>query len=449
MSPSSRRRLRWLAVVGTILIYATFKMRALNLDSLEQRLAGPPVAQPQRTTEGMPRSQPDYGPASLEEFLNFLATRRGRDLHNILERLDGYAEQLGLSNDQIDRVLEEVRRIEADDPYQEMEWPGKMRHDPEKGHLVYGNRRAATGAIEVLGFRKLANPLRSLPLEERVAKVIEFKEGRADVGGYPGHGSSWFGGELWRIGKDAVPFILRRAEEAPEFRLSYIRTLSQIGDPRGIDFIVQSLREAPAEDTSLRCEIIQWLSAFRGERVVEALIESMQDRVRSLGDARPTQRPQPSHELHPVRFYPVRMCAARALSTVTEKHWGFLFNEDPGTWVAWHDADDRAGFDPVNLPRSDEELAAEVENFTYRCMMEFMRSEGWAGAFGDVAYAMKQDVNHLQKLGPRVVPLLVQTTRTINAEFPVWEKDLRHWTRKLLTAMGTPDSLGSAAELAD
>lgn len=446
MSTSRARRIRRNLIAGAILLGLVLAARAFTLTRLEGRLASsPPPQLPVALRPSTASAEPPLAPRSAHDFLEWLRQAQGKVLLAFLERLDSYAEELLLTNDQIDSALEELKRIQATDAYQERV-STKSRH-PTEGHLVYVNRRAARPAMDVLGFRKIANDLRPLPLETRVEMIFELIEGGANSGGDPSHAHSWFRGELRRIGTDAVPLIIRRAERPTPSRLGYLQVLSQIGDPRGIDIMVRALRETPPQNTFEQCQIVFCLRPFREPGVINALVDAVQDDLRVIGDVRLSQRPQPHAERFPVRTYPVRNCAAGALSEVTGNNWGYLFNEDPKTWSAWLACPDRARFDPSQLPRTDDELAVLIENFTFRFMSEEMRTASWEHSHADLSRSMPQDVAWLRQLCARVGPLLVQAYRSITAEFPVWDNDLKTWTRRLLVAIDTPEAKAAAAAL--
>lgn len=423
------------------------------------------------TQAATPPVVPTSEPSPFDVLLDRLRSDEGQKLERFLRKVDRSAGELGLSNDQLDVLIEELRRIKRVDRYQEPRW-GKTTgpRDPDKARWVFVNRQQAAVAIEALGCRKIANDLRERPFEDRVTKILQFVEGNVTDAGW--HASTWFSGELWRIGSEAVPFILERMEQSPKHQLTYIRLLSQIGDPRGIAPMIRSLQRSAPEDALRRCEIISRLAAFgqyvsdEGKKpsaesltsphaldwrtpVISALIEAIQDSHYSMIDARMRQRPDPAHQRFPVRVYAVRECAARGLVSLTGNDWGMLFNEDPASWTAWSTAKERASFEPESLSRTDDDLALLIENFMFRFMHVHMRVAAWEDPAAGLDYAIRQDVKRFRELGPRAVDHLVRAYAFITTEFPIWKPDLRRWVQRWLHAIDTPESRAGLKALRD
>lgn len=441
---------RTLAVSATLLL----SIPTLRLSAMPAQLApNADVSSAQRSSKSVQTdpTSPEF-PSSLDELLTALRSEREKSLKTILHHLNIDARKLTLTNDEIDLVLIELERISVSDAYQEP-WRGKGKPTPENARLVFANRMGARTAIESLKCQRIANDFRALPMQARVKGILEYVEGRTPTRDTPRHASDWFRGELWRIGSDAVPFILERAEESPEFRLMYTDILSSRGDSRGIAFILGTLTATPENSTADRCHIIKRLRPFDHPRITQALVKAIQDEVRGRYNvrqyrgqqARPANRNEPQYI---VKYYPLRNCASRVLADMSNTRWNLLFGEDPKSWQAWWNSDDRKAFDPATIARTHEELESLLGNFTYAAMDAYMSSSKWYEG-STASFVVSRLRSDLIKLGPQVVPILIHTYRSIAEEFPVWEDDLRRWTRMLFTALDTPESRTAARALAD
>jgi|GEM_PF-2202518 len=397
-------------------------------------------------------SSPEF-PASFDDLLAALRSEKDENLKRILLQLENYARKLSLSNAQADLVIRELERIKTTDPYQERWWGKVRRRTPENGRLIYINRLQAGGAIEGLVCLKIANDLAALPLRQRVRQVLAYVENRSTAEEVPKRASDWFRGELWRLGNDAIPYVVERAAEVPELRRMYTEILSARGDPRAVDFILQTLATVHEKETGDACEIIRRLWAFRDPRISKALVEIIQKEVRVTADARyhPQQQAQVAtrHRIpFPVKVYPLRACAASMLGNMSKVRWKMLFYQDPRSWQVWWNTADRDSFDPASTDRTREELETLLENFTYRAMREYMGYANWHEK-QTPSYMLSEMRPDLLKLGPEVVPILLDTYRAIVAEYPVWEDDLRRWTELVLTTLDTAESRAATKKLVD
>lgn len=404
----------------------------------------------------------------LEELQRRIADSSGKGRSGLLEQLGGDVRDLTLTKDQIDVLIEQLKVIQENDPYQEPRW-GKVQRTPENARMIFVNRGRATRLIEELGYRKITIDLAALPLDQRISALMEYVEGKS-----PGkYESGWFSVELWRIGTDAVPPIMERMQATAEHDHIYVSLLSQIGDPRGVEAVVLALRRTPADGSSRLCDVIQSLRAYEWsydkwkERTAQrddmvdllgidwrqaaaaSLIEVLRSEVRVISDARMRQQSRVGDETFPYRLYPVRQCAAEALSGITGEHWGMLFNEDHATWQGWSSAAAGQDFDPLDVPRTDQELAALIENFTYGCMRQNMRFYDWENRRLHEDSTLKTDIASLVRLGPRAVTMLVDTNQSITTEFPVWEEELKLWMIRLLEAMDTTEAREAAKRLSN
>jgi hypothetical protein len=427
----------FLIVMGALLFRA-FTMEQTRVSELRTH-APPRPHQPARATHLPEGTRP---PETQEDIVAYLRSAQPKELGAYIKHLGWRAPELQLTNEQIEDVIGELQGIEQHDPYQEMVWRGKVTHrTPENGRMVYVNRELAHAAIESLGSCKVANDLAALPLEIRVQKILDIVEGCAEVPGDGHRASNWFRRELWRIGKDAVPHILSRAEQVPHYGIMYSQMLSGLKDPRGTAFILETLRALPRDKTMDRCEVIRGLRELRSPEVIEALIEAVHDDVRERGGARPRQQPRAGDLPHPVLLYPVRKCAAETLASMTGQYWGLLFNEEPKAWRLWHELSQPVNFDPMIAEWSDEEVAELMENFTYNAMLELMRSPGWeSSGNGRPLSRLGEDIRRIRQLGPRAAQSLVTASQSIAAEFPIWQHDLQTWCELILGELGASET---------
>ncbi|MCC6680782.1 MAG: hypothetical protein IT445_07755 [Phycisphaeraceae bacterium] len=103
--------------------------------------------------------------------LDGLKTKQGEQLHEFIKFLNQSIDQSQLTNEEIGPIIEQLRVIQATDPYQKMV---NAHKDPEHRKVaVFPNRRAAEPCIFTFKFQLLANDLRQLPLDQRVDKIIE------------------------------------------------------------------------------------------------------------------------------------------------------------------------------------------------------------------------------------------------------------------------------------
>jgi hypothetical protein len=385
-------------------------------------------------------------PKSFDELRNLLVTSREETLLMLLLQFDTVTDALKLTTAQLEEILPQLKKIEKHDEYQKAYW-SKRRHTAKYARYRPANRIAATNAIVVLGFRRIANELRSLPLSERVNKLLEYFEGRATVEIGQSDAPRWFGGELWRMGKDAVPFILARAENAPDHQKAYMKLLSRIADARAIDFLISRLRAIPEDNLTDKCNAISLLARFKDAKVIEVLIAELNEsQVRLPRGIRPQQQCSLRKQARPSWTYPIRKSASRTLSGITKKHWSPVFQEDPKTWKAWWKAADREAFDPSSIARTDSDLSELLESFFYLFAEENMRSPSWNDGNGH-QWAFNLCAKDLVRLGPRVPETLVETYKRIDKEFPVWGYELQVWTLRLLETMDTPASHTAARDI--
>ncbi len=361
-------------------------------------------------------------PHSYEEIVSGLREQKAAGLTQFLEELPRALDEIDLSDRQVDSLLDELEKIQETDPYQEAV---SAQIGAER---TFVNRQAAwtirlilPERVERRRLRVWLDSLRELPLEERTTKIlsrIESLQKLLEVTHPLVRGLSEVGGA-------GVPFILRYPSQDNFVRLSIVEALSQIQDPRGVDYIVSVLQTKGEYAFPYRIKAVQALANFRGEKVVKALLEVLKEDP-----------------------FPVTRQAARSLTAVTGEHFGLLFNEDSKTWEAWVQAPDKKTFKPTRVERSQQKMEALIERLFERYLSARIKTPDNGE---DLLLAQKEGMKllsqDLRSLGKPVVPLLVFQCRIRMEQNPAQEKELKIWTEKLLRLLGWPEAQRAAAFL--
>ena len=379
---------------------------------------------------------------SGEAILNRLKEKQGEALHEFIMSVEHDLEypDLNLTDPDIDRIVERLTLIEETDPYQkEVESKG--------GRLtVFPNRHAARDSIYRFKSEKIANSLRQLPVGPRVARIADELEHPRDYKfGYDPRGI--FVRELRRTGQEGVPFMVECKSADPRVRGTFAITLGEIGDPRGVDYIIAVMQSSKGPYVTSTGYEVRALAKFEGKKVVSALVDALQDnRFVDVDRRMPPQMPPPGYKPYMGRCFGVQLDAAQTLTTVTKKNWGLLYNEDYQTWRAWLDADHPDAFSPAAVKRTDKELADLVEMLFHRYMSA--RPNPWQPQ-NDLATeeGLKELSAALKQFGPGVVPLLTEECRARICATPLWKKELNEWTKKLLLGLDMPEARKAAERL--
>jgi HEAT repeats len=385
--------------------------------------------------------QSQYGAnLTAEAILRGLNERHGEDLHGFIIFLRSKFDKSSLSNKEIDRIVKRLLAIQESDPYHKVveSKSGKVK--------VFPNRGGAQQCIFTFRFQKMANSLRQLPIEERVNRIIDGIEHPPESLGYDATAS--FSAELVRAGREAVPFIIQHKPGNPYHRGVVVCALAAIEDPRGVDYIIEVLK---TKDNAFRFDrpiAAKALAKFRRRKVVEALVEALQDQTFELIDRHLRQRPSATHKPYVGRYYSVQHAAAQSLTELTGKSWGLLYNEDYKTWSSWLRSDRRGTFSPASLRRSDKEVAKLVEYMFHRRMSG--RPNPWQPQnILQQAEGIRSLSTDLTRLGPRVVPLTIAEYKVRIKETPLWKDELRQWTRDLLLSLDWKEARAAAESLTD
>lgn len=362
--------------------------------------------------------------------LSGLKAKQGEELHGLIVFLDANCDKLRLTDQEIDPIIEQLLAIQKTDPYQKTVEAFK---DPTRREVtVFPNRGATDQCIFRFQFQKVRNALRRLPLDERVDKIIEGIEHPPKGFHFETVGS--FEEELIRAGHDAVPFIVQHKPKESYHRRAVVGALAAIGDPRGIDYIIEVLN---TPDDAFRFErpiAAKALAKFKDPRVVPALVKALQDETREDIDRHLPQVESPNHKPYIGRYYSVQHAAAQSLTELSGKDWGLLYNEDHRTWSSWRHSDHPDSFNPGRVERSDQETAKLIEYMFHRRMSA--RPNPWQPQnMLETPDGVRRLTADLKPLGTRVVPLVVDEYHARIKETPLWQDELRKWTRELLTAL--------------
>ncbi len=174
----------------------------------------------------------DNEQATCDAILEQLSQKHTEELREYISFLDYTLDKAHLSGKEIDRIISKLLEIQDSDPYEkEVDSKGGKR-------TLHPNRHVSHQCIFRFRFQKIANDIRALPMEERVAELVK---GMVDPPklGYQTTGS--FGRELTKAGKEAVPFIIRHKPEQPSYRRQIVEVLAEIGDASGVPYIIEVL----------------------------------------------------------------------------------------------------------------------------------------------------------------------------------------------------------------
>ena len=374
-----------------------------------------------------------------DHILEQLKSKQFGDLNYYLMYVDRNLDKL--NEEELDAIIAQLSVIEASDPYY-MENPNYQGNSDFMG--MYPNREMAKHPLLRFKFHKIAGELRKLPLEERVNKII------AGLQQQPGKKldfTSSYARELELTGKEAVPLIVQHQFKESRARQAIMGVLDSLGDPRGIDYIVDILHTPGDDFAQDRLAAAYSLSKFSDQRAVVALIQALKDDTSKTGHRFEFEYPRPKDKIYLARYFPVRQRAAESLSKITGKDWGLLFNEDHATWFAWLNAQDQDTFTPVRVKRAEKERQELITALFHA----YMSGRPLFSSYSQNTLASEEGIqalaDDLNQLGPSVVPLIVQEYHARMVETPNWHRMLRSWTRKLLLAMDREDAKQAAQDL--
>ena len=165
-----------------------------------------------------------------------------------------------------------------------------------------------------------------------------------------------------------MPFIVEHKPKEPYYRRAVVLAISAIGDPRGINYIIEVLN-TPHDSFRLERPIAaRALSKFNDKRVVTALVGALQDDTCEDIDRHLPEQVRPGHKPYIGCYFSVQHAAAESLTKLTGKDWGLLYNEDYRTWSAWLRSDHPETFSPGTVNRTNPETAKLIGYMFHRYM---------------------------------------------------------------------------------
>ena len=357
--------------------------------------------------------------------------------------LQGFLRSLGerlaeceLENGTIDEWVAELERITREDTYV-VQRPTQFKSELIVLRNTYPNREAAAGAIAYFRYRKADNELRKMPLDERVPRMMDSIEGRHSFGSGT---SLYLEGELIRLGEDALRLIVKRAPTGGPSAEQYIRITRGIGGLEAVKYLMRVSKDQ-ANESWVRCDALTAASTLTGAQVImPELTEFLRDNTVERGSRCRSQRSFDDSDHEPCQYelFPLRSCAAAALTQITEKNWGPIFNEDYRTWKAWHDAPGPDKFHPFMLARSDSELKDLAIAVLNRALDN--RFGPWESPCGRSEAQMVGE--QLRELGPYGLSALVEyfQSRAPSLKRETALENLKEWTASVLGAIATPEA---------
>jgi len=270
-----------------------------------------------------------------------------------------------LEDGAIEEWIVELERIRQEDPY-EVEF--NKKHKSNLKEKVKANRGEAAGAVAYLRCRKAANEMRKLPIAERVPKMLEAFDGQSRL--EEGVSRECFRSEVIRLGREAMPYVLKRAPTNGPWAEQYGGIVAAIGGPDAVKHLMAVFHDR-SNEYYIRCDAIQKLYPLENSSsTVPDLIEQLNDLTKVLANRCVTQRGYTQNEPCEFEVYPIRICTAAALCQLTGKDWGPIFYHDHRTWSAWSAAADKDKFHPFMLPRTESEIKVLAREMLNRLMTQ-------------------------------------------------------------------------------
>jgi hypothetical protein len=385
---------------------------------------------------------------TYQAIMDGLHGKSGEELFAFLEKAIAGTQTAQISIEQIDSIITELRRIQQHDDYQRLVDGFKSSR-----RVLQPNRGAARRAIFRLQIAKVAKQLARLPMDQRVCELVNRIQHPPVIEGYGS--DDQFAAELAALGAEAVPFIVLHKPAAPHPRRLIVRVLAKIGDPRGLDYIIEVLQDPRENYCFARPDAATALGSFHEKRAVRALIESLKDvTVQTIDRNFHAQQPSPTtQKARYAVYYEVQHRASQSLTKITGHDWGPLYNEDYRTWHNWHEGGQQDSFRPNEVPRSEAELNDLIEKLFHRYMSarpnpwqpyNALAKDGRVPSWEEGGQQYEWLVTDLGAIGPCVVPLLMDQYEARVAATPVWQEELRAWVAQILRDLDWPESLQAA-----
>ena len=373
----------------------------------------------------------DFKPMKAEELLEKLNTSKDAELHRLLAYVGVGPALPKYSMKDLDKLYLKAVKIQYRDPF------FITRTEGEDEEQYYINRFAARTLVLRLRIQKLVVPLKELPLEERVNKLIEYIEK-----------PPWliiettrhFTQELVFAGKGAVPHIIKHRPKDSYHRGRIAEALATIGDPRGMDYIIEILHSKEKELQREKRYAAFALAKFKSDKAIRALIDALKDDAFTTPEKDLPKEPGPNPRPFMGRFYYVKHAAGYALSEISAMDWGPLYNEEYKTWDTWMKNGKPEDFEPSALKRTEEEwrelFAKMFDRFPSPSVYErhpgrelFNTKEGYM-----------QLARELHAVGVKSAGFMMDEFKKKLDDNPNWDQVMGLWVRSILRLLPWPEA---------
>ncbi|MDA0839805.1 MAG: HEAT repeat domain-containing protein [Planctomycetota bacterium] len=366
-----------------------------------------------------------------DELLEKLNTLKKTDLYQLLAYVGIGPPLPKYSMEDLDKLHLQASIIQYRDTY------FTVKKDGEYEDKLYPNRYAAWPLVLRLRIQRLVVPLLELPMEERVEKLIQFIE---EPPYFLFETTRQFTQELVFAGADAVPHIIKHVPKDSYLRGRIAEALGRIGDPRGMDYIIEILHSKEKELQREKRFAALALSNFKNDKAIRALIEALKDDAFTTPEKDLPREPGPNPRPFMGRFYFVRHAAGYALGKISEMDWGPLYDEEYRTWDTWMKNGKSEDFEPSTLKRTEEEwrelFAKLFDRFTSPSVYEtppgralFNSKEGYM-----------QMARELHAVGVKSVDYMMDEFKKKLEDNPNWDQAMGLWVRSILRLLPWPEA---------
>ncbi|MDP7134143.1 MAG: HEAT repeat domain-containing protein [Planctomycetota bacterium] len=373
----------------------------------------------------------DFKPMKAEELLEKLNTLKDDELYRLLVYTGVGPPLPKYSMKDLDELYLKAVKIQYRDPY------FITRNEGEDEEKLYMNRFAARTLVLRLRIQKLVVPLLKLPMEARVNRLIQYIEKPPWL---IVETTRHFTQELVFAGREAVPHIIKHRPKDPYHRGRIAEALATIGDPGGLDYIIEILHAKEKEWQREKRYAAFALAKFKNDKAIRALIEALKDDAFTTPEKDLPKEPGPNPRPFMGRFYFVRHAAGHALSEISGMDWGPLYNEEYKTWDTWLKKGRPEDFEPSTLKRTEEEwrelFAKLFDRFTSPSVYE--RHPG--REFFNTEEGFMQMARELHGVGVKSVGLMMDEFKKKVDDNPNWDQVMGLWVRSILRLLPWPEA---------
>jgi hypothetical protein len=370
-------------------------------------------------------------PMKADELLEKLNTLEDADLYRLLAYVGIGPPLPKYSMEDLDKLYLKAVKIQYRDPF------FSTRKNGNYEDKYYQNRFAARTLVLRLRIQKLVVPLLKLPMDERVKKLIRYIE---EPPMYIFETTRHFTEELALAGKTAVPHIIKHRPKDSYHRGRIAEALGRIGDPRGMDYIIEILQSKEKESQREKRYAAFALANFKNDKAIRALIEALKDDAFTTPEKDLPREPGPKPRPFMGRFYFVKHAAGHALSKISGMDWGPLYNEEYKTWDTWMRKGKLEDFEPSTLKRTEEEwrdlFVKLFDRFTSPSVYE--RHPGRELFNTDEGYM--QMARELHPVGVKSVDYMMDEFKKKLEENPNWDQAMGLWVRSILRLLPWPEA---------